>query len=526
MDDSIPDPLRPTTPPSCTRKPISAPRAIADQTFDDSDDDFDAAECGSGFFTPEDSLSPSMVSQPPAVTVAQPKPADSSMRMVYLGTYSRANLEIVPSRKRFAEIVIEAFNRFGDGVVQKWACALEPHRQDEAVHYHIAIKLDKSRRFKLVVLLIKKKHGIDVHFDEWKTEYADCYRYVVKVDRDNHITSEGHVCLMNPPKTARALSARRARSMERRAEEVGTSVAATSVAIAAVPPKKPFKPAKLSKEDVARIVVANNVRDDDDLCALAQGQAAEGKHDLENYIYRNPKEADRHHVIESAWKVANAKERRERANKSKMDILREALDKPCSSHTCRWLPAALEVLERNNIARAEWARIVTDNLKYGRGKGFNLMVVGPTNCAKTFMLMPLVDIFDTFTSPAQGKFNWVGAPKKELIMLNDFRYGNKGDQEVMEWGMFLNLLDGSPVTIAQPKSHFASDADWRTIQPIFATADGPIRRITQDGRIDQGETGQMDERWVVKPFTYQFASPDYFLKRCARCFAHLLLGEE
>ena len=532
MEDSLPDPMRPVTPPpSCTRKPANPPRAIAEQSFDLSDDDdFDAGQCGSGFFeASEETLSPSMVSLPPVAAAAHsepttatapPKPADTSVRTVYLATYSRADLEIVPSRKRFAEIVLGAFDREGEAVVEKWACALEPHRKDEAVHYHIAIKLKKARRYKLVVLLLKNKFGIDVHFDEWKTQYADCYGYIVKVDRDNHITSEGHVCLLNPPKTTRAISARSARAAERRAEKAGTSAGA-------VPPKpKPVKPVKLNKADVARIAVANNIRDDDDLCALAQGQAAEGKHDLENYIYSNPKESERQHVIDAAWKVANAKERRERAAKSKMDILRESLEKSCPCTDCRWLPAALEVLQRNDIPRAEWARIITNNLQNGRCKGCNVMVVGRTNCAKTFMLMPMVDIFEAFTSPAQGKFNWVGAPKKELILLNDFRYGMKGDQEVMEWGMFLNLLDGSPVTIAQPKSHFACDADWRSIQPIFATADGPIRRITPDGRIDQGETSQMNERWVVIEFKHQFPSPDYLIKRCARCFARLILTEE
>ena len=486
-------------------------------------------------FRQKKTLSPTMVSQRPAAASVKMKPVDNAMRMVYLGTYTRANLEVVPSRRRFAEIVVEAFNRLKDGVVQKWACALEPHRADQAVHFHIAIKLDKARRYKLVVSLIKKKYGIHVHFDEWKTQYADAYRYIVKVDRDNHLLSEGHVCLLNPPRTANAMSVRRARSAERRVEQAcGTSDASTSAAstsaaaTASGPSKKPFKPTPLNKADVARIVVANKIRDDDDLCALAQGQAAEGKHDLENYIYRNPKEADRQLVIDAAWKVAHAKERRERANKSKMDILREALEMPCPGGTdeCRWLAAALEVLEQNNKTRAEWAKAVTDNLKYGRGKGFNLMVVGPTNCAKTFMLMPLLDIYDAFSSPATGTFNWVGAPKKELIWLNDFRYDKKGDQNVMAWGMFLNMLDGSPVTISQPKSHFASDADWRTIQPIFATSDGPIRRITPDGRIDQGETDQMNKRWVVIPFSHQITSPDYHLKRCARCFARLVLEEE
>ena len=218
-------------------------------------------------------------------------------------------------------------------------------------------------------------------------------------------------------------------------------------------------------------------------------------------------------IIEDAM-ANSAKELCEPTNATKLDILRGALEKPCSSADCPWLAAALEVLQRNSIARAEWAEVVKATLQHGRGKGSNMMVVGPADSAKTFMLMPMVDIFDAFTSPAQGRFNLVGASTKEVIILDDFRW----NEDVMEWGMLINLLDGRRVTIPQRNS--PDPVIWSAIQPIFATANTPIRGINRH------DTMMMDERWVVMSFDHQFTSPDRSIKRCARCFAQLILDNE
>ena len=67
------------------------------------------------------------------------------VRRVYLITYSQADTTKVPSRQRFAEIVVEAFELRGASVVQ-WACCKKPHRA-EGIHFHMAIKLSRPQRF-------------------------------------------------------------------------------------------------------------------------------------------------------------------------------------------------------------------------------------------------------------------------------------------------------------------------------------------------------------------------------------------
>ena len=70
----------------------------------------------------------------------------------------------------------------------------------------------------------------------------------------------------------------------------------------------------------------------------------------------------------------------------------------------------------------------------------------------TFILSPLTEIFKCFVSPSSGAFAWVGAEKAEIIFLNDER--------LMPWSDFLSLLEGLPVHLQAPKTHYAEDILW------------------------------------------------------------------
>ena len=60
-------------------------------------------------------------------------------------------------------------------------------------------------------------------------------------------------------------------------------------------------------------------------------------------------------------------------------------------------------------------------LSKGRGKVRTVIIIGPANCGKTFLLRPLEIIFKTFSNPGNDKYGWVGANKAEVVFLNDFR---------------------------------------------------------------------------------------------------------
>ena len=110
-----------------------------------------------------------------------------------------------------------------------------------------------------------------------------------------------------------------------------------------------------------------------------------------------------------------------------------------------WLACALETLRYNNIDRKEFSNIALHSLEHSRGKGKNIMICGTTNCAKSFILLPLTKIYKCFMTPSQGIYNWVNTPDKEIIFLNDIRYEENGEKKVMPWNMFLNLLEGITV---------------------------------------------------------------------------------
>ena len=224
-------------------------------------------------------------------------------------------------------------------------------------------------------------------------------------------------------------------------------------------------------------------------------------------------------MLKTCWKVENSKERLDRSKKTRLQVLGEAKLGDHSVVDCGCLSAALEVLELNKIDPPKFTSDVRELLQFGRGKGRYLMIHGESNRAKSFILMPLVDIFETFMCPAQNKFNWVDAWSKEVIFLNDLNY----TEETMSWGNFLNLLEGAPVSIGVPKNHFSEDVLWHELTPIFATAARPIVKITANS-LDHVQTNMMNERWKLYHFTHEFdAKTRVRYEPCNKCFATLVL---
>jgi stage III sporulation protein SpoIIIAA len=73
-------------------------------------------------------------------------------------------------------------------------------------------------------------------------------------------------------------------------------------------------------------------------------------------------------------------------------------------------------LNENGVDIDMFANLVKECLTQGRGKHRNLMIVGPANCGKTFILKPLTQLYVTFCNPACGTFAWVGIQDAECII--------------------------------------------------------------------------------------------------------------
>ena len=75
---------------------------------------------------------------------------------------------------------------------------------------------------------------------------------------------------------------------------------------------------------------------------------------------------------------------------------------------------AKEVLKNNSINLYVYAEAISQCLKNGRQKQNNVMLVGPTNCGKSFLLDPLELIYKTFMNPSATSYAWVGLEECEI----------------------------------------------------------------------------------------------------------------
>ncbi|XP_072021057.1 uncharacterized protein [Amphiura filiformis] len=419
------------------------------------------------------------------------------VRTVYLITYSRADVTQFPTRTSFSNAVLAAFARTPSQVLQ-WVCAQEEHA-DGGLHYHMAIKLDRLQRWLRVKHNLEETHEIVVHFSSTHVNYYTAWQYTTKEDVD-FIQSLDHPVLANPPNTQAALEALTQQEPGRRRK----------------------RKARLSSYEVGEIAVDNNLKNRLQLLAFANAQKFNGKTDLAEFILnRGKKVVDE--VLTTAWEMAGSEAALERAKLRRVDILSESLEGECVDGCGQqWLEQALDILQRNQIDKEEFCGAVKYLLTEGRGKYRNIMITGPTNCGKSFMLQPLTTIYRAFANPATTTYAWIGAAEAEVILLNDFRW----NQQIIAWSDFLLLLEGECVHLPAPKTHYSRDIEIDSDVPIFCTSSQPIQ-LVRGGAVQERETAMMTVRWKHFVFNSQIPSTQQRrLKPCGRCFAALVLPRD
>ena len=402
----------------------------------------------------------------------------------------------------------------GEKAVKHWSVCRELH-QDGKPHYHLALKLETRTRFIGIKNSFEIKYPtVKCNFREFHTSYEDAFDYIKKED-EFYVVSEGHPYLLNRPRTAAATARKIA----------DKTVLVSDTDLDTEEDEEPQRQRvrysgggkhKLDEIAVYELITRQNVRTEDELLLQARLQYDEGKEDLLRLVMRMPG-AKKREMIKTAWGVKDSKKKAERKKMSRMDILREARNTECVCND-RFRLCAVEVLERNEINVQNFKAVVLKALEFGRDKMNNVCLYGLSNCGKTFLLQPLLKIYDTFSSPASGTFAWVGAEKKEVVLLNDFRWSEK----VIPWSDFLNLLEGWPIHIPMPKTSNPEDVVWEQKTPIFATMDKML--VKTDGKtIDRENTKMMDNRWNY----FEFYRPLRVIQKmepCGRCFARFMLS--
>ena len=96
----------------------------------------------------------------------------------------------------------------------------------------------------------------------------------------------------------------------------------------------------------------------------------------------------------------------DRKIKSRFDVLAEIH----SSGVCAtgfgssWYTKALQVLINNKVNLYYFACAMRQAIKKGRQQNINILIVGPTNCGKSFLLDPLEIVYKAFVNSACSKY--------------------------------------------------------------------------------------------------------------------------
>ena len=239
-------------------------------------------------------------------------------------------------------------------------------------------------------------YNIAVHFSSAHHNYFSAWEYVTKFDRE-YLQSPGHTDLTDG-KAPQMDSASVASTFQRKESDIDDDDTAT---------ERPRKRKKvMTSLQVSEIIEAKSIKTRTELLALARQQKTEGKSDLAEFIMNHQLKVI-NHIITTTWDMLNAEANLARSKKMHMKLPGEAVESGCIEN-CegRWLRCAKEVLAANGIDLRQFAKAIYMLLEKGRGKYRNLMLVGPANCGKTFLLKPLNVIYHTFTNPASGTFAW------------------------------------------------------------------------------------------------------------------------
>jgi hypothetical protein len=392
----------------------------------------------------------------------------------------------------------------------------------------MCLKLDRNQRWVSAKKYLGSNYGISVHFSSVHANYYTAWKYTTKEDK-GVIESEGHPDLRNSegPSTMRASVANhsrrviRAQAVKTEKENDLSDCEEEETDNEHKPKKRGRKRKRLSAYEVSEIVREKGLRNRTDLLAFSNKQREEGKTDLAEFIVNRGKKVVSE-VIATAWEMDSAQQTQERQCKTRIELLNEAYRGECTCSTIQqWHNCALQLLSNNSIAIDNFAKCVKELLTKGRGKFRNIMLTGPANCGKTFLLDPLNKIFHTFTNPASTSFAWVGAEKAEVVFLNDFRWS----PQIIAWHDLLLMLEGQLVHLPAPKCHFAHDIVFEKDTPIFSTSKRQLVYV-KGGVVDERETEMMAIRWKIFNFNRQIPQEEQKeVAPCAACFARLILQD-
>ena len=267
------------------------------------------------------------------------------------------------------------------------------------IHYHAALLGDKCFRFLTVKRHLLQAHGLASHWSGKSDGYAGCVAYcylpsptkaVEQLDPAPEVWPATHPPLSEAsraPCNAKAMEEFREGQRRRRAQE-GKSEA------------------RWREVDLWPIVVRENIAPDE-ICGeklMAYAKRCGGRAMVE-YCFANWDKLPG--IVAKSWQVEKVETFVETAQKSRLELLQEALQQDCVCQG-QWGSFANTILSQNGHDVAEWRQAMTNSLATGREKGNVVCHAGfEGNEGKSFLLRPLPQIYGeggVFVTPPKSAF--------------------------------------------------------------------------------------------------------------------------
>ena len=233
-----------------------------------------------------------------------------AVRQVYLITYSQADLHKFPDRNSFAQAVLRSFDSSNTNV-EHWVCCKEVHESTGGYHYHMAVKLQRCKRWLSCKRYLEENYGISVHFSDVHHNYYSAWKYTTKKDKFV-VESDGHPDLSDckGPKTETASLCRKKYiedsddDEEEFSEEFYESPSDDASETCHESDSKGKKRKKrLSSFELSEIIVTKEIKTRTQLLAYANNQKCQGKNDIAEFIVnRGPRVVSE--VLTTAWEIA------------------------------------------------------------------------------------------------------------------------------------------------------------------------------------------------------------------------------
>ena len=430
----------------------------------------------------------------------------------YLITYAQVDKNLAPTRQIFADFCVDAFG--GVSKVEQYACAEEPH-ENGGTHYHVSVKLVNSCRWLRAKEYLRAR-GMVVNFARpppGHAMYAWIFRYISKFDDNLHLSA-------NHPQLEDIVSNTRCRR----------AVAARLQAAGGNRGDAPNRSSRLKDPDVAKYCRRHGLKTVSELMADAEQRLNNGDESLHDYIFsRTLKQL--HELLAKVQMMEKSVQKALHLGTPRMERLRTFRDAECVEG-CQtvWYDLAIDIFRRNAINKYVFADGIRELLEKGRGRGRNMLILGPYAAGKTFLLKPLMTIFPIhFVNPAASSFGWIGADEASIILLNDYRWLRKSDGGNIDWSCFLNLLEGMTVTLPAPMNHYSKHISIDTDVPIFGSGPDSIRWYSRqeneprDTTKHKHEDQQMEDRWNIFRLTHTFDRGERRedIPPCPSCFTRV-----